>query len=392
MPIEHLILDSVFMFQFIQQQTDLNQVLSRMAHSSVYALDTEFIKVDTLWPKLGVFQINVDNHVYLLDGTTLDLSAFWQHIFKAKLNIFHACSEDIDLIYHYTQTKSIHNVFDTQVGMSFLGHGLQVSYQNALKQMLDVDIDKDQTRSNWLARPLSDEQLLYAANDVVYLGQLSDKIKEDLNAKSLFDFAFEDCQNLTHEIGLDTPTELLYQDVGNYRHSRRQLMQLQQLMVWREGIVKALNQPRSFILKPSSMMDLVEKNPKNMFQLSQVKDIRSSTVRDYGKTILDLLSFLPEQSQWPLRLARPIRHSSQDIGNKVDGFIQGIADEICVPKEVLMRKKWMNALYQHVVFHNNEQDLPKYLLGWRYELLTLPLIQMLREDEFYLSTQMKVSD
>ncbi len=236
------------MFQFIQQQTDLTQVLNLMQHSSVYALDTEFIKVDTLWPKLGVFQINVDNHVYLLDGTTLDLSEFWQYIFKAKLNIFHACSEDIDLIYHYTQSKSINNVFDTQVGMSFLGHGLQVSYQNALKQMLDVDIDKDQTRSNWLARPLSDEQLRYAANDVVYLGQLSDKIKQDLTAKSLLDFALEDCRNLTHEIGLDTPTALLYQDVGNYRHSRRQLMQLQQLMVWREGIVKALNQPRSFIL------------------------------------------------------------------------------------------------------------------------------------------------
>ena len=380
------------MFQFIQQQTDLTQVLNLMQHSSVYALDTEFIKVDTLWPKLGVFQINVDNHVYLLDGTTLDLSEFWQYIFKAKLNIFHACSEDIDLIYHYTQTKSINNVFDTQVGMSFLGHGLQVSYQNALKQMLDVDIDKDQTRSNWLARPLSDEQLRYAANDVVYLGQLSDKIKQDLTAKSLLDFALEDCRNLTHEIGLDTPTALLYQDVGNYRHSRRQLMQLQQLMVWREGIVKALNQPRSFILKPSTMLDMVEKNPKNMFQLSQVKDIRSSTVRDYGKTILDLLSFLPEQAEWPLRLARPIRHSSQDIGNKVDEFIQGIAEDLCVPKEVLMRKKWMTALYQHVVFHNDEQDLPKYLLGWRYELLTLPLIRLLREDEFYLSTQMKVSD
>lgn len=380
------------MFQFIQQQNDLNQVLKQMDQSAVYALDTEFIKVDTLWPKLGVFQINVDNHVYLLDGTTLDLSGFWQRIFKAKQNIFHACSEDIDLIYHYTQTKSINNVFDTQVGMSFLGHGLQVSYQNALKQMLDIEIDKDQTRSNWLARPLTDEQLLYAANDVHYLGQLSDKITQDLSNKSLLDFAFEDCQNLTHEIGTETPTALLYQDIGNYRHSRRQLMQLQQLMVWREQIVKALNQPRSFILKNSAMMDLVEKNPKNMFQLSQTKDIRASTVRDYGKTILDLLKFLPELADWPLRLARPIRHSSQDMGNKVDDLIQRVVNETTIPKEVLMRKKWMNALYQHVVFHNDEQDLPKYLLGWRYEMLTLPLIKMLRADESYLSTQMKVTD
>jgi len=378
------------MFQFIQHQHDLNHVLNLMDQNPVYGLDTEFIKVDTLWPKLGVFQINVNNNVYLLDGTTLDLSEFLNKIFNAQQNIFHACSEDIDLIYHYTQKKALSNVFDTQVGMSFLGHGLQVSYQNALKQMLDVDIEKDQTRSNWLARPLSSEQLLYAANDVHYLVQLSDKVKQDLESKYLLDFALEDCRFLTHEIGEETPTTLLYQDVGNYRHSRRQLMQLQQLAVWREQIAKALNQPRSFILKNSTMIDLVEKFPRNNFQLSQMKDIRANIVREHGKTILDLLKFLPDQADWPLRLARPIRHSSREIGEKVETMIQNISNEISVPKEVLMRKKWLNALYQHVVCHKDEQDLPNYLLGWRYELLTLPLINVLHQDESYLSTQMKV--
>ncbi len=82
-----------------------------------------------------------------------------------------------------------------------------------------------------------------------------------------------------------TPLELLYQDVGNYRHSRRQLMQLQQLAVWREQMVKALNQPRSFILRNSTMLDLVEKNPKNKFQLSNIKDLRPHIVREHGKTI-----------------------------------------------------------------------------------------------------------
>lgn len=380
------------MFQFIQQQQDLTPVLEKMDRNEVYGLDTEFIKVDTLWPKLGVFQINVENNVYLLDGTTLDLSEFWNKLFRAQQNVFHACSEDIDLIYHYAQHKTLNNVFDTQVGMSFLGHGLQVSYQNALKQMLDVDIDKGETRSNWLARPLSPAQLSYAANDVLYLMNLSEKVKQELDSKSLLNFALEDCKHLTQEIATETPLHLLYQDIGNYRHSRRQLMQLQQLAVWREQMVKALNTPRSFILKNSSMIDLVEKNPKNAFQLSGVKDIRQNVVREHGKTILDLVKFLPEQADWPLRMARPIRHSSKDVGEKIDHLIQNVVNETSIPKEVLMRKKWMNALHQHVVFHNDEQDLPDYLLGWRYDLLTQPLIQLLRRDESYLSTQMKVMD
>ncbi|UUS66411.1 MULTISPECIES: HRDC domain-containing protein [unclassified Acinetobacter] len=380
------------MYQFIQNQPDLNSVLNLMDQSSIYGLDTEFIKVDTLWPKLGLFQINVQNQVYLLDGTTLDLSQFWQKLFAAQQNIFHACSEDIDLIYHYAQHKSLENVFDTQVGMSFLGHGLQVSYQNALKTMLDVDIDKDQTRSDWLARPLSAEQLNYAANDVHYLMNLSHTIQNELAAKSLLNCVLEDCKNLTYEIGTETPIHMLYHDIGNYRHSRRQLMQIQQLAVWREQMVKALNQPRSFILKNSTIIDMVEKNPKNNFQLSAVKDIRPNIVREHGKIILDLLKFLPEQAEWPLRMARPIRHSSQDIGSRVDTVIQRAVQETSVPKEVLMRKKWLNALYQHVVFHNDEQDLPSYLLGWRYDLLTKPLIEVLHADESYLSGQMKVME
>lgn len=380
------------MFQFIQQQQDLESILQLMGQTSIYGLDTEFIKIDTLWPKLGVFQINVAGQVFLLDGTCLDFSAFWEKLFQAQQNVFHACSEDIDLIYHYSQKKTLNNVFDTQVGMSFLGNGLQVSYQNALKQVLNIDIDKDQTRSDWLARPLTPEQLSYAANDVHYLMRLSHEIQRELTDKHLLSFTLEDCRHLTHEIGQETPLELLYHDIGNYRHSRRQLMQLQQLAVWREQMVKALNYPRSFILKSSTMNDLVEKNPRNHFQLSSIKDIRSNIVRDYGKTILDLLKFLPEQADWPLRMARPIRHSSKNIGEKVDQVIQAVVQEISVPKEVLMRKKWLNALYQHVVFHNDEQDLPAYLLGWRYDLLTKPLIDVLHADENYLSTQMKVID
>ena len=321
----------------------------------------------------------------------LDLTPFWNKLYLAQQNIFHACGEDIDLIYHYAQQDALENVFDTQVALSFLGHGLQVSYQNALKLILDIEIDKDQTRSDWLARPLTTEQLNYAANDVIYLLQLSDQLKAQLQQKNKYDFVLEDCQSLTKEIARETPVHLLYTDIGNYRHSRKQLMQLQQLSVWREQLIKALNQPRSFILKNSSMIDLVEKNPKNNFQLSHIKDIRPNIIREHGKTILDLLKFLPPENEWPLRLARPIKQCSENVSMKMQQLIQNVVDTTEIPKEVLLRKKWMNALYQHVVFHGDEQDLPEYLLGWRYERLTQPLIQILREDEDFLMNQMQVA-
>ena len=379
------------MYHFIQHQPELEMVLAAMDQSAVYALDSEFIKVDTLWPKLGVFQINVSEQTYLLDGVNLDLTEFWKKLATARQNIFHACGEDIDLIYHYAQVRQLNNVFDTQVAMSFLGHGLQVSYQNALKTCLNIDIEKDQTRSDWLARPLTQEQMSYAANDVLYLTKLADALKNDLKVKGLYQYVLEDCQNLTKEIALETPLAALYTDIGNYRHSRRELMQLQQLSIWREQITKALNQPRSFILKNATMIDLVEKNPRNNFQLAQVKGIRPNIVREHGKTILDLLKFLPPENEWPLRMARPVKSNSKEVAPQIEILIERVVLETAVPKEVLLRKKWLNAIYEHVVFHLDEQDLPNYLLGWRYEILTRPLIELLRQDIEYLGTQMKIS-
>ncbi len=379
------------MFQFIQQQQDLAVLLSQMEQCSVYALDTEFIKVDTLYPKLGVCQINLNGQILLLDGAALDLTSFWPKIFAAQQNIFHACGEDIDLIYHYADQKPLNNVFDTQIAMAFLGHGLQVSYQNALKTCLNIDIEKDQTRSDWLARPLSQEQMSYAANDVLYLTKLADTLKNDLKVKGLYQYVLEDCQNLTKEIAMETPLAELYTDIGNYRHSRRELMQLQQLSIWREQITKALNQPRSFILRNGTMIDLVEKNPRNTFQLAKIKDIRPNVVREHGKTILDLLKFLPPENEWPLRMARPIKNNSKEVAPKIDALIANVVLQTGIPKEVLLRKKWMNAIYEHVVFHLDEQSLPNYLMGWRYDLLTQPLIALLREDIDYLATQMKIA-
>ncbi|MFX9085409.1 HRDC domain-containing protein, partial [Acinetobacter baumannii] len=179
--------------------------------------------------------------------------------------------------------------------------------------------------------------------------------------------------SLTKEIISETPTPLLYTDVGNYRHSRRQLMQLQNLSEWREHIVKATNQPRSFILRNSTMIDLVEKNPRNNFQLSQVRDIRPNVVREYGKIILDLLKDLPVEGQWPAKIAKPFKITSKETLDKMDALIANAIEQTSIPKEVLLRKKWLNAIHQHVLSKGDEQDLPDYLLGWRYELLTKPL-------------------
>ncbi|MFW1836910.1 ribonuclease D, partial [Acinetobacter baumannii] len=83
--------------------------------------------------------------------------------------------------------------FDTQVGLALSGHGFQVSSHGALQLCLEIDIEKDPTRSDWLARPLSPQQLCYAATDVLYLMQLANHIKYQLKQKGLYEYVLEDC-------------------------------------------------------------------------------------------------------------------------------------------------------------------------------------------------------
>lgn len=375
-------------YQYISTQDGLAELYTRMAHTDVYAIDTEFIKVNTLYPRLGLLQINVDGHIYLLDGQSLVLDDLWILLFNARQNILHACSEDIDLIHHYASQRALDNIFDTQIGLSFLDHGLQLSYQQALLQELGLSIDKGETRSDWLARPLRPEQLHYAATDVLHLPELAATIKRQLLERGTLEMAVEDCRTLARDIATDLPLAELYQDVATFKHSRQQLAQLQQLCVWREQIARATNQPRSFILKNAILLQLVEKQPINLYQLQRIPELRPAVIREHGKTILDLLRYLPDTDQWPARLPRPFRQRNQDLQDSIYIYVGQVAYELNIPAEVMFRKKWLQPLLLQVAIGGNEEKLPSALLGWRYDLLTRPLLNGLSSHRDLLQIEM----
>ncbi|MBC7750689.1 MAG: HRDC domain-containing protein [Candidatus Saccharibacteria bacterium] len=376
------------MFEYLTEQDQLGALFAEMAHTDSYALDTEFIKTNTLWPYLGLLQINVNDKIYVLDGQTLDLNDLWLLVFNARQNIFHACGEDLDLIHYYSKQKPLDNIFDTQVGLSFLGFGLQMGYQQALDQILGIQIDKGETRSDWLARPLRPEQLHYAANDVVHLPELARQIQRDLNDRGLLEAALEDCMNYARDVATDTVMSDIYMDVGTFRHTRKQLAQLQQLCVWREQIAYATNQPRSFILKNSTMLDLVDQQPTSQFQFNKIKDLKPSIMREHGKTILDLIHYLPEESQWPMRIHRTYRQRNTDLTDQISAFTAQISVETQVPVDVLLRKKWLSALFSHIAKDGSEADLPRNLLGWRYEVLTRPILGLLSHHKDIIAVEM----
>lgn len=372
---------------FINTLPALDDVIQRIADTPTLFLDTEFIKRNTYYPILGLLQVNLgdaDNTCYLIDAVELDLTPdFWSALFSVELIVMHACSEDVDLLCLEAGRKDLPAVFDTQIGLSFLGYGLQLGYQESLKQTLDVIIDKGESCSDWLARPLREEQLAYALNDVKYLPELYNKVSELLIEKRLMVAAMEDTQSLCNDVLSTLSDDALYTEWADFRYSPRELAQLQNLCRWREKQAREENIPRTFVIKKSSLRDIIQEKPRNKAELAKIRDFRHRNVKRYGDSILKLLVDLPDEADYPKRVARPFKEPKElGLSLQIKTTVQRVADDVDLPADVLMRKRWLTNLYQLVAYQQVEyaqKVLPSYLTGWRWEVITLPLLELLAD-------------
>ena len=227
-------------WELITDQRRFAELLPSWATANTIALDTEFMRVNTFNPQSALTQLNINNAIYLVDPVALDTNDIGPIFANPRsLKILHACSEDIEVFFYQYPQNKMTNIFDTQVGLAFLGYGLQIGYQRALKEFLNVDISKAETRSDWLARPLSADQLRYAASDVEHLPKLYEFVVGQLKERNLLAYCQEDCQLMLKEGAPVPPMLTIYQQFSNaWQFNRRQLSLLKMLAMWREGVLK----------------------------------------------------------------------------------------------------------------------------------------------------------
>ncbi|MCZ6854012.1 MAG: ribonuclease D, partial [Gammaproteobacteria bacterium] len=162
-----------------------NASLSRVIDGwdSRIGIDTEFLRTNTFYPIPGLYQVISGDRIFLIDPLKI---SEWQPLVEiledpAIVKIMHACSEDLELISHHLQAIPT-SVFDTQLANAFQSQDFSTSYANLVSQQLDVELGKHETRSNWLQRPLSEDQIRYAGEDVYYLPALYESLSSNLQA------------------------------------------------------------------------------------------------------------------------------------------------------------------------------------------------------------------
>lgn len=379
---------------WVREQDGLAEVIDALATCGRVALDTEFIKRDTYYPRLALVQLNTGNHVYLLDAPQLQLADFWQALSEVDVAIWHACGEDLGIFYLLSGCPPLTNIFDTQIALSYLTGQLQMGYQQALDDQLDMHIDKEQSQSDWLQRPLSDEQEQYAIDDVRFLPALYLSLEYELKKQGLFEYVWADCQLYASDLydAQHVEDEAMYLTMADYRYNSQQMAILKAVATWREELARSTNQPRTFVIKKQAVREIITEKPTSMRELAHKTTMHRSMLRLYGEELLKVIKEAKNlhPAEYPDCLLPPYRSKNKVLSKAVQQAIDEQAEAIGVPANVLMRKKWLGQLYEVIAVDKDLSKLPEGLKGWRNEWVTQTLIPVIEKHKTELQQGMGV--
>jgi ribonuclease D len=368
-------------YQYIEDQTEFNLLCERLAKADVLAIDTEFVRTRTLYPKLGLLQVCDGNELALIDPVTIaNLTPFWQLITnKDIVKVLHACSEDLEVFLHSGSTDTQQckpvNLIDSQIVMSFLGHGLSMGYAAMVQHYTGVELDKSASRTDWVKRPLTTKQLDYASADVEYLYQIYPQIIKDVKEKGWLKQAIQESQLLIEKKCLPIDEHSLYKNIKmNWRLSAKQLNTLKYLTTWRYLQAKQRDISLGFIVKDNTLLGLAQSLPISVEAMYKLEGVEVRDIKNKGNTLLGVMRQAQSvnESDYPKKITRLDNHPQYKPFYKlIKSFIQDTAEENGLAADNLASKRQIN---QFLAWHfnlndaKNNQGPVELIYGWRLAL------------------------
>ena len=276
---------------YIDTPDKLRDLCASLAGASWIALDTEFLRERTYFPKFCLLQIAAGEVVACVDPLALDdLGPLLDILLNpAVTKVFHSGRQDMEIVYLLCGRLPA-PVFDTQLAAPLIGLGEQVSYAGLVSELLGINLSKSHSRTDWSRRPLSPEQIRYAADDVIYLEQAYRAMLPRLEKLGRLDWLEQDFAELVDPALYEIPPELAWQRIGGvYQLKPKPLSIVQTLAAWREQTARAQDLPRGWVLKDDALFDLARQQPANAEQLGHVRGLDERVVKRHGATIIRLI-------------------------------------------------------------------------------------------------------
>ncbi len=371
-------------YSLIETDQQLSEVMQSINQAQVIALDTEFVRTRTYFAKLGLIQIYDGKQLLLIDPNNIAQKHWIKQLLENPdiLKVLHACSEDLEVL-HDEFGCYPHPMLDTQQMLAFLGEGLSTGFASAVEEYLAVELDKSESRTDWTARPLTKQQLNYAAADVYYLLPLFHKLSEKLAHTPWQKAAYQEAQLLIEKRSIERPIDHAYLDIkGAWQLSSDQLAVLKVLAMWRKQIAIKKNLALNFVVKESELLTLATTQVTN-YSAMEKQGIDKRTVQRYGRVFATLI----RQGQ-----QLPIHEQPQPIQRVVDmpGYkqllkqlkdnVKEVATETGLVVEFIASKKQLHQAINWRVKHQYDpQKQPDVMKYWRQQAIGETLMLTIRQ-------------
>ena len=364
---------------FLDSDQLLNVAEKTWSQCPVLAVDTEFLRERTYRADLGLVQVSDGETAWLVDTVTVRELSPLKRLFENQniMKVFHSASEDLEVLWNTLGVVPT-PMIDSQVACALLGQPLQMSYQDTVRWMCGIEVDKEQTRSNWMHRPLQPEQLHYAATDVVFLPAVFEKLSVELKALGRWTWLEEEVGRMIDNARESTEPDRAYLRMnGHGQLNFDSLRVLKQLAAWREETARRQNLARSFVIPDKALFQMAVQKPANAADFQKIEGLHPRTVAKYRTAILEAISET-SASNGPIEQALPLNKAQAKRLNDMRELIQKEAKVLQLDPALLASRKHLEALIRAV---DSRQEIPKRLRGWREPIITQKLLNLAGEGD-----------
>lgn len=362
---------------FIETEAELDKLVHRARKTDAVALDTEFVWERTYYPRLGLIQMALsDEDCYLIDPLALkNLQPLGQLLSdRGVTKILHDAPQDLAILQRATGATP-QNIFDTRLAAGFSNLPATLSLVHLVKELLDITLSKEETRTNWLQRPLSDEQIRYALDDVRYLRAVRILLLTRIIGPKIKSWLQEELNLLNNPASYSGPpdNERYLKMRGNSHLDRQGAAILKNMTTWREGVARKLDRPRGHIIKDTVLVEIARQKPTSPLELTQKIEISARAANKYGKTLTAIVTTTlgQNESTYP-ELHQLIRLSKNDSNSmeRLTGLITLKSELLGIDPGLVGNTAELKRLVK--TLNTTQQETPVQLRqtdGWRKHFL-----------------------
>jgi ribonuclease D len=355
---------------WIDRSDELPALARILEEQEWIGVDTEFLRERTFFPKLCLLQLCASGTIWCID--TLRVGPL-EPLMKALTagttrKLLHAARQDLEAVY-LTSKRILSPVFDTQIAAGCAGLKPQVGYAELVKTLLDVTLPKGQTRTDWSKRPLTPEQLEYAADDVRYLSAVADALGDKLAKLNRMHWVIEDCRALEHPNLYDPDLTKSWQRIRGIAQLAPQVRaRAKAIAIWRERLARDRDLPRAWILDDAALFGIAHAGPETAAALESVKPLNER----FATSLLQELKTVAQAEPCDLEPARDLRPSPEQkaLIETLNKVVDARAKELQVSAEVLAPRGEIKSIAL------GDRDSAA-LKGWRAGEIGEPLLQAL---------------